>query len=90
MFCNFSEALLRFSELLQYQNESNLSIIDYLNSTEQTAWVLSVVTGYWKAFWNTPLQMILTKWGFCFSFNLMPLPELFNLEKYFNVTNFQT
>jgi hypothetical protein len=54
-----------------------------LGSTSQTEWLLGSVQGDWRSKWNTPMQIILTKWGFCFSFNLMPLVELLRVEKYF-------
>jgi hypothetical protein len=85
----FSDAFLQFTDFLQTQsvvrNDSRLSYIELLNSTSQIEWLLGSVLGDWKNKWNTPMQMILTKWGFCFSFNLMPLVELLRVEKYFEI-----
>jgi Amiloride-sensitive sodium channel len=82
---SFSEAFLQFTDFLQSQsvvnNDSRFSITDYLNSTTQTKWLFDSVFGDWKFTWSTPMQMILTKWGFCFSFNLMPLVDVLRFEK---------
>jgi hypothetical protein len=86
MFC-FSDEFLQYInayQTVQGQNHARLSTIELLNSSLQQEWFLATVRGHWKVSWSPTFQMILTKWGFCFSFNLMPLDELFDLEKYFS------
>jgi hypothetical protein len=81
--CHSSDAFLHFIEFIQSQlNQSNQTelVFDYINSTLQTVWVKRIESS-WRIYWEVPCQMILTKWGFCFSFNLLPLMELINMEK---------
>jgi hypothetical protein len=80
----FSDAYLQFADFLQSllnQSDYRLPSVEYFNKTTQTESMQSAVFGMWKNKWYTPFQTILTKWGFCFSFNLMPLEKLFRLEK---------
>jgi Amiloride-sensitive sodium channel len=52
------------------------------NSSNHIDWFTSTATGAWKNTWSLPFQMILTKWGICFSFNLTPLSEILHLDRY--------
>lgn len=82
-FKHSSEAFFEFSEILQNFTDTESNIIKLLNSTAQVESLLWVFWASWRVLYSTPFQMILTKWGFCFSFNMMPLPNLINMRKYF-------
>jgi hypothetical protein len=73
---------LHFSESLQSEL-SNLhqsdQFFEFLNVTQQKIF-MATMWGGWRFQWKVPVQTILTKWGFCFSFNLMPLDELLKME----------
>jgi Amiloride-sensitive sodium channel len=71
--------VFEFSDILLNQT---LSVIDQLNKTRQFEFLFETALASLKYRWYPPFQVILTKWGFCFSFNLMPLSELLNLNKY--------
>lgn len=78
-----SDGVLRFVDELQRRlNYSGDDIIDRLNRTQQQDWLFWIVDGEWPTGWSLPFQMILTQWGFCFSFNLMPLHELLDLGRF--------
>jgi Amiloride-sensitive sodium channel len=81
--CHFSDAFLHYTEFIQSQlNQSDRSelFLDHVDSNQQIMWV-KWIYATWRHYWEVPCQMILTKWGFCFSFNLLPLTELINMEK---------
>jgi hypothetical protein len=85
-FFFLSDAFLQLVNFLQRQHRyRNSSLLDLLNSSDQIEWFTSSVTGLWKSKWSLPFQMILTRWGICFSFNLTPLPELLHLDRSFEV-----
>lgn len=67
----------------QSQSNQEKSIFHLINSSNHAQRFQKSVNGVWKDKWSLPFQMMLTKWGFCFSFNLMPLSELINIDKYF-------
>jgi Amiloride-sensitive sodium channel len=77
--CCSRNSVFEFSDILYNQT---LSVIDQLNQTRQFEFLSETAFATLKYRWNAPLQVILTKWGFCYSFNLMPLSELLNLNKY--------
>lgn len=76
----FSESFLKFYNFIN-QNRSE-SISTLLDRSRNTKHFMSMVAGYWKRNWSPKFQTILTKWGFCYSFNMLPLPDLIHLEKW--------
>jgi hypothetical protein len=74
-----SNSLLHFVDFIQNQSagaKSELTAFDILNRTKQVEWLVKNVRGSFGNIWSVPFQLVLTKWGFCFSFNLMPLSDL--------------
>jgi acid-sensing ion channel, other len=51
-----------------------------LSKQTQNNWFWNEVTTVWRARYSTPISKVLTKWGICFNFNLLPAKELFNFE----------
>lgn len=72
---------MQFIDILQDLQTNFDSLIGLMNKTSQTELFLMAVSSYWNFVWSTPFQMVLTKWGFCFSFNLMPLSQLLFLDR---------
>jgi hypothetical protein len=70
-----SDALMHFIE------SQSGPMIESLNSSTQSLWMKSTFWGYWKFFFSTSFQGILTTWGFCFTFNMMKIPELLRIHK---------
>jgi hypothetical protein len=49
------------------------------NQTQET-WFWTEVFVSWRGQYDAPISRILTKWGICFNFNLLPASELLNME----------
>jgi hypothetical protein len=78
-----SDSLLHFVDFIRNQSagaEPELTVFEILNSTKQVEWLVKNVRGSFGHIWSVPFQLVLTKWGFCFSFNLMPLSDLTRRE----------
>jgi hypothetical protein len=52
-----------------------------LNLLTQYYWFRDTAPSYWRDQYYVPYAYIFTKWGFCFTFNLMPQEKLLNLEE---------
>jgi amiloride-sensitive sodium channel len=60
-----------------------------LSKQTQDTWFWNEVNAVWRARYAAPISKVLTKWGFCFNFNLLPADELLNSEvsnDFFHVT----
>jgi hypothetical protein len=55
--------------------------IETLSNQTQDNWFWNEVEVEWRERFTAPISKVLTKWGFCFNFNLMPAEELFHTEK---------
>jgi hypothetical protein len=79
-----SDAFVEFVDFLQTsgnKSDPKPSVLEFLNSTDQVEWFLSNLNGAWAGFWMAPFQLILTKWGFCFTFNLSPLAGFLQADR---------
>lgn len=70
------------SEAQILKNYSNGSTFDYLNATAQLEWFTDAFWGSWRFNYLLPFQMILTRWGFCFAFNMVPIENLLHLDRF--------
>lgn len=74
--------LLHYADAKNLLNYSNGSIYDYLNSTEQLAWITKNVYGLFRTRFALLFKMTLTQWGFCFTFNMVPMSEFLHLNRF--------
>lgn len=72
--------------MLDYERQTNLSydandFVSQLKNITQFEFFSSNVVGEYNKRFSMPFSPILTKYGFCFNFNLVPAESLLHLEK---------
>ena len=79
-----------FSYMLDYlpgspeiKNEINMKLfLQRLKEVSQLDWLTNGgFTGRWKFKYNLLFSLVVTRFGFCFSFNLAPAESLLHLER---------
>jgi hypothetical protein len=60
---------------------SNQSILQLLDCPNQTEWYEDMFEGTWRSRIKSPYTPILTKWGYCFTFNMLPPSKLLHLDR---------
>jgi hypothetical protein len=75
---------LLFEQKFEHSTNHNRTAADFfdtLNQQTQETWFWNEVEVSWRDRFAAPISKILTKWGFCFNFNLLPADEMFNTER---------
>lgn len=91
----FSSELLRLIHLLYDQSfigseeisASTSKLLTTLRNRTQSKWFYNEVKAGWQQKYSVPFQEILTKWGYCFNFNLMSPNDLFHINKLITLLN---
>jgi hypothetical protein len=70
---------------VKISNASNLKqshgkFLDTLKKSTQRDWFWKSIAKVWKQNFSPLFSEVLTKWGICFNFNLMPADELLNIN----------
>lgn len=63
---------------------SNENLIATMNNNSQYLWFLYRVQSYWRNSIEAPYWYVLTKWGYCFTFNLLEDAKLLNQNEFLN------
>jgi Amiloride-sensitive sodium channel len=74
------ENLLHDTNMLHHFNFQ--SVLDLLDLETQDHWYNRLFRLTWRSRIPAPNVVVLTKWGYCITFNMMPAAKLFNLEKW--------
>jgi hypothetical protein len=59
----------------------NGSVWPLMDLDAQDQWYDYSFTGTWRSRIKAPIRTIVTKWGFCYSFNMMLRSDLLHLER---------
>jgi Amiloride-sensitive sodium channel len=86
-FFSFRIKLFQLVELLYDVDilaSNNISLqpdLSLLKGRTQTKWFQKNVEGVWQLRFEVPFSLVLTKYGYCFTFNMNSASSMFNLDK---------